>query len=103
MRLLSLDQAKKHLNIDETFTDDDSYIEELVEMCNDLIESDIHDTIENIITVKGKLPIILIHAAKIMVATLYANREATIIGASINSVPLSYKYLISKYKKYVIG
>lgn len=102
MSLITLDQAKKHLNIDEALVEDDQYIQELIEMSDYLIESDVHDTIANIAEVHGSIPLILVHAAKIIVATMYANREATIVGASISNVPLSYKYLISKYKKYTV-
>lgn len=101
--MLTLEEAKKHLNIDTLFVADDTYITDLIEVAQNVIEHDTQRSIDNIIAVEGSVPALLKHAAKILVATYYENREATIVGVSIHEVPLSYKSLIGLYRKYTVG
>jgi len=101
--IITLAQAKKHLNIDQEFTDDDEYIEELIEVCENVIEKDLHATLAEITLAEATIPALLKHACKILLSTYFENREAVTVGATITETPLSYKHLISKYKNYTVG
>lgn len=50
----------------------------------------------------GTLPLGLKHAMLLLVGHFYANREPVIVGVSINRLPLSYRYLITPYKRFTI-
>lgn len=101
--MLTITEAKKHLNVATSFTEDDDYITDLILVAQNVIEHDIQQSIDNISAIEGDIPPLLKHACKILVATYYENREATIVGVSINEVPMSYKWLIGSYKKYTLG
>lgn len=114
--IITVGEAKNHLNIGEGFTDDDLYINDLILVAENAIETDIHRTFMNLVleldiqrtldgnaAELGTIPAVLKHAAKLMVGNFYANREPAIIGVSVTEMPLSYRYLVSKYKSYTVG
>jgi len=100
--IITLTEAKQHLNIQESFLEDDTLITDLILVAENVIERDTQHTINSIEISEGSVPPMLKHAAKILVSTFYENREAVIIGVSVSEVPFSYKYLMSSYKKYTI-
>ena len=100
--IITLNEAKKHLNIGLDFIEDDGYITLLIDVAENLIEKDIRKSIVSIVLLEGKTPPVLLHAAKLLIGNFYENREDVIVGASVNKIPLSYRYLISKYKSYTI-
>lgn len=103
--IITLDQAKAHLNIDLAFTDDDTYITELIDTVEIIIENDINRTMEEVATLYDPVKSMkaLIHAAKILLATYYANREAAIVGVRMEKTPLSYDHIINAYRNYTVG
>lgn len=103
MSIITLEQAKKHLNISEDFLEDNEYITDLIDVAENLIEMDIHKTIQSIEMSEGSIPPLLKHAVKLLICNFYENREDVIVGAVVNKIPISYRYLISKYKTYTIG
>ena len=54
-------------------------------------------------TEDGTFPKALKHAMMIMIGHFYQNREPIIVGVGINTIPYSYKYLITPYKHYTIA
>ena len=101
--IITLSQAKKHLNIEDDRTDEDEYIMELIEVVESVIENDIKKTIVSVLDANGIAPTPLKQATKILIATFFENREATIVGLRMEKTPLSYEYLIAPYKKYTVG
>lgn len=95
--MLELEKVKKHLNVDEVYTDDDEYIRELVHISivsiaqylNRPIDKEPYDEVEAPIQ----------HAIRIMVAQLYAHREPTTSNA-VNKIPYTLDYLLSPYRVY---
>lgn len=100
--IVTLDEAKKHLNIETTFLEDDAYILSLIELSVNLIEKDIRKTIASIELSEGSVPPVLKHAAKMVIGNFYANREDVVVGVRMVNIPMAYKYLISKYKTYTV-
>lgn len=100
MEYLNLDLIKKHLNIDSDFHDDDSYIEALGDVVEEVTEKQI-DVSLNKLTAEnnGKIPTPLIQAMLLLLGTYYNNRE-NIAFASSTEIPLSYSYLLSLYQNY---
>lgn len=92
--MVTLDEIKKHLNI-EGFNDDDEYILSLVEVSIDALSKHLNRDLRNETTP----PEALKHAVKLMVGQLYAHREAT-TSEAVNSIPYTLDYLISIYRNY---
>ncbi|WP_321331893.1 head-tail connector protein [uncultured Bacteroides sp.] len=98
MVYITLAQAKEHCNIEAEYTDDDSYINSLIEVAEAVVAKDICENLEDL-TGGGELPSPLHHAMLLLVGNYYANREPVAFANSAE-VPLSYKHLISLYRNY---
>lgn len=95
---LTLEQMKKHLNVD--FDDDDELIMDLGLVAEQAVERHIDVPLAHL-TAKngGTLPAPVIHAMLLMVGDLYKNREST-SNQTQHEVPLAYRYLLSLYCNY---
>lgn len=97
---VTLNHAKKHLNIDESFKDDDSYIISLILAAEKAVERHIDNELSNFVDDKiGELEQALKAAILLLVGQLYANREPVSYTSAIE-VPISYNYLLDLYKNY---
>ena len=97
---LELQQVKKHILVDETFTDDDNYIQSLMDVAEASVSKHIDCPLACIEQEDGTLPPPVVHAMMLMVGNLYANREPVAVGVSVAELPLSYNYLVNLYRKY---
>ena len=97
---ITLEQAKKHLLIDNEFKDDDLYILDLITVAEDSIAKHLDIALDEL-EEGGCLPPSIIHAMLLMIGNLYANREPVTYG-SVTKIPYTYEYLIGLYKKYEI-
>lgn len=95
--MISVDDLKRHLNIDEDFHDDDAYIAELAQVAENVVFTHVDDT--GLTGGENELPAALNHAVKLLVATWYANRESVAYG-NPQTIPHAYDYLIALYKNY---
>lgn len=98
---VTLDEAKKHLNIDANFTDDDAYITSLIEVSEDSVQQHLDIVLEDLTDTGGDLPPAVKHSILLMVGNLYANREPVSYSSTVK-VPYTMEYLIGLYKKYFI-
>ena len=96
---IPLDLAKKHLNIEDSFTDDDQYIVGLIEAAEESVRTHVNEDLESIAAKNGGcIPTPLFHAMLLMVGNLYQNRE--IVGSKTVALPFNYQYLIDLYRNY---
>ena len=72
--IISLEQAKKHLLIDDSFTADDLYILDLITVAEDSVSQHLNVALDELL-VGGSLPPAVIHAMLLLIGNLYANRE----------------------------
>lgn len=98
---IELTDAKKHLNIDESFTADDLYILDLITVAEDSVSQHLDIALDELVNEGGNLPPSIIHAMLLMIGNLYANREPVSYGTVVK-VPYSYEYLIGLYKHYEV-
>lgn len=91
-------EVKKHLNIDSSFTDDDSYIQHLILAVENVVQTHIDRELSEFVN-DGELLAPLKHAVLLLTGTYYANRE-TVTFVSSQALPHSYEYLIALYKNY---
>lgn len=97
---VTLEQAKKHLNIDDSFKDDDNYILDLIKVSEDAVEKNTDIALSDQI-VDGQLPSTIIHSILLLVGNLYNNREATSYSVP-SEVPFAYKYLINLNRNFEV-
>ena len=90
---------KKHLNIDETWVEDDEYIKALCLAAENAVENHIARPLSEITDEPGKLPPAVKHAILLLVGHFYANRES-VSFATASEIPLAYQYLLQPYKSY---
>lgn len=96
---IQLDLAKKHLNIEDDFREDDEYIIQLIEVAESAVRVHINEDFA-IIAEKngGALPPPILQAMMLMIGNLYQNRE--IIGSKVHELPYNYQYLIDLFRNY---
>lgn len=96
---IPLDLAKKHLNIESSFTADDEYILGLIDAAEQAVRVHVNEDLESIAEKNGGcIPTPLFQAMLLMVGNLYQNRE--IVGTKTEALPFAYQYLIDLYRNY---
>lgn len=98
---ISLEDAKKHLNVDISYTDDDQYILDLITVAEDSVSKHLDIALDELEDGNGMLPSSVVHAMLLMIGNLYANREP-ISYSTVVKIPYTYEYLISLYKHYTV-
>ena len=71
-----LDDAKRHLNVDKDFRDDDKYIASLIDVAEKVVERNIDINLKELEDGDGDIPSPLIQAMLLLVGNFYANRES---------------------------
>ena len=97
---ITVDEAKKHLNIDDSFKDDDAYISALIQVAEDSVSQHLDIALEELV-VDGSLPSAISHSILLMVGNLYANREP-VAYSQVLKVPYTLDYLLGLYKHYFL-
>lgn len=99
MTCIPLELAKKHLNLDEDYTEDDEYILGLVAAAKGAVEMALNASLDRLAEENGgEVPMAIIQAILLMVGNLYQNREIT--GSKVAALPYNFEYLINLYKHY---
>lgn len=99
MTCIPLELAKKHLNLDEDYTEDDEYILGLVAAAKGAVEMALNASLDRLAEENGgEVPMAIIQAILLMVGNWYQNREIT--GSKVAALPYNFEYLINLYKHY---
>ena len=96
---LCLSCVKKHLQIDESFKDDDCYIEGLMEVAKLTVSQHLNNDWFNGGKEQVEFPLPIIQAMLLLIGNLYANREPVAFN-TVSKVPFTYEYLLGLYKQY---
>lgn len=95
---IDLDYAKKHLNIEPDFTEDDEYILGLIDMAEKAVRVHVNEDFDTLAEKNGGcFPTPLLQAMLLMIGNMYQNREPLGNRAEL---PLSYTYLIRLYQNW---
>ena len=97
---VTLNLVKKHLNIDDSFTEDDNYITSLIKVAEDAVAKNENIALKAMIA-GGELHTSVIHSILLLVGNLYNNREATSYSV-VSEVPYTYKYLINLNRNFTV-
>lgn len=95
---IDLSTIKKHLNIDESFKDDDKYLLMLEEVAEKSVAKHIDKDLAELED-GGELPSPLLRAMLLFIGNMYNTRESVTFGSAME-VPLSYNYILDLYKDY---
>lgn len=95
---IQLDQLKKHLNIDESFIDDDQYLLDLITVAEDAVRTELDVDFADVEHC-GVLPPAITHAVLLLAGNLYMNREPVQFG-NVKAIPYTYEYLMQLNKNY---
>lgn len=101
MQYVTLDMAKRHLNIEPSYTDEDSYIEALIIATEEKTAKELCVPVEGLATIDGgdTIPAPLVQAMLLCIGAYYANRENTAY-ATLKEIPQGAKYLVDLYRDY---
>lgn len=99
--IVSLQEIKKHLYIDDDIIDDDDMLVDLIQTASAIVFMHLGWEVD-----EGKIddyifPRPIVQAVKLMVGELYAHREIT-TASSVNALPMAYEYLLSPYKNHTL-
>ena len=96
---IELDYAKKHLNIEPDFTEDDEYILGLIDTAEQAVRVHVNEDFDTLAEQNGGcIPAPLLQAMLLMVGNMYQNREP--LGTRNAALPFNYQYLIDLYRNY---
>ena len=100
MAYTTLSELKKHLNIETTFTDDDSYLTTLA----DVAELSVNDYCNGGLTdfTSATIPITVKQAILLLAGHLYVTRTLVSFAQGYE-IPYSFKFLLNPYRVYTIG
>ena len=96
----TLQMIKRHLCIDQSFTEDDEYLLYLYEVAEAVVQVHLCANLEDFEDENHNIPAGIIHAMLLYIGDLYNSREGNAYGVSVQQVPFGYEYLISLYKNF---
>lgn len=99
MACITLAEAKKHLNIEADFEDDDQYISSLIEVAEEVVSQDICVPLAELEGETGKIPAPLRQAMLLLIGNYYNSRESVAFGVLVQDTK-AYKHLIGLYRDY---
>lgn len=101
MAYIDLQLAKRHLNVEDEFTEDDEYIKLLVSVAEEKVAKELCVSVEDLATIDGgkEIPAPLKQAILLSVGGYYEFREEI---TAVQSRPLEQgvKYLTALYRDY---
>ena len=97
--MLDLETAKRHLNLEQDFTEDDEYILGLIDVAEAAVRTHVNESFEVLAENNGGcIPAPILQAALLFLGNMYQNREP--LGTRDKELPLNYRYLIDLYHNY---
>lgn len=99
MGYVQLSEAKKHLNIEQDFGDDDAYIESLIESAEEFVAKDVCVPLKEMENGQGAIPAPIRQAILLIIGDFYAVRESVVLGTLVHKNP-RYESIIGLYRNY---
>lgn len=108
MQYIDIYELKKQLNIEDTFTDDDDYLNQLClvsslavyNYCNDGLTLYTGTTEGYSGVTLQSIPVTVKHATLLLASHFYLNRQP-VAFISANEIPLGFKFLLDYYKNFL--
>ena len=96
---LTLEDVKRHANIDQDYNGDDAYLEMLIEVAEQAVAAHCNVEVEHLLDHTANYSAAAKHALTILVATLYRDREAATF-ASASRTLYGFEYLVAPIMNY---
>lgn len=96
---ITLQDVKKHLNIDEYYHDDDEYLNHLIIVAEKVVEKHIDCDFSVLQDEVGMIPAPLLHSILLFIGNMYQSRESVSFTTAYE-LPLSFRYLLDLYMDY---
>ena len=99
---VTLDEAKKHLNVEQEYTEDDNYIETLIDVAEAKVAKELCVKVEELATIEEGSKLIphpIKQAILLNIGMYYANREEVTYKQS-KPLEQGSKYLFALYRDY---
>lgn len=100
MAYTTLAKLKAHLNIEASFTDDDTLLTDLIGVAEGAIKDYVCGGLEDY--TEETMPDVVKHAALLLSAHLYLNRSMVSFAQGYE-IPYSFKFLLNPYRVYTVG
>lgn len=97
---VTLELIKSHLNIDQSFTEDDEYILYLYEVAEAVVQVYLCANLEDFEDENHNIPAAIKHAMLLYIGEMYNNREVNAYGVSVTPTTFNFEFLIGLYKNY---
>lgn len=97
----TLDMAKRHLNIEDAFTDDDLYIDSLISVAEEKVAAELCVSVGDLATINGgeTIPAPLLQAVLLTIGAYYTNRE-DITAVQTRPLDQGVKHLTQLYRDF---
>ena len=95
--LVSLELLKKQVRADD-FSDDEEYLQFLLDTAVDAVIASTHRTLEELTDENGNFPNRLA-LASVMTAAHWYNVRENVANSQMHIVPMTYDYLVKPYRK----
>lgn len=103
MGYLKSEDVLNHLRFDdEDDADELSYISNLKDMVESIIEIEIGEPLADLEDEGGNLPGRLYQAMLLLVGHFYLIREPVVLGVTVTKVPLGFEYLLAPFRNYTV-
>lgn len=100
---ITLKEARKHLNLDDFFHEDDELITEMIRQAEEATALRVNRPLHQLVDPdSGCLSPSVKAAVLLLVGTLYSNREAT-SPQQVQEIPLGFSFLADLNRKIAIG
>lgn len=99
MNIVTLAEAKKHLNLDDYIVDDDDYITMLIDVATERVETHLDIKFDDVFNDLVDVPKSIKHGILLVVGEMYRHRELTTTESEINHT-YSLDWLLANYKNY---
>lgn len=97
---ITLSMIKRHLCIDQSFTEDDEYILYLYEVAEAVVQVYLCANLEDFEDENHNIPAAIKHAMLLYIGEMYNNREVNAYGVSVTPTTFNFDFIIGLYKNY---
>lgn len=100
--LITIEEVKTHLKIEIGDTDQDTYLEGLIDLAVEIITDTVGGDLQTILK-DEKLPLRVKQAGLFLIGHFFWRREPIITGTIVANIPMTFDYLMALHKQYGIG
>lgn len=97
---ITLEEAKKHLEVDSDYTGDDQIITDIILDVEEIAEGDLCVSFYDLVSIHGALPRAIRRAMLLLIGSYYKSREDEIQNSESAQLQNGYRRLISNYRNY---